>query len=208
MHLKDEKTIAEERDLLSKIAACDQRAFKIIYDRYARRVFLFSQSILNSEEHAEEVMQETMLKLWLLGPELENINNLDAYLLKLTRNRSLNVLSRIKLEFKTNAERAESFLDIDNGTEEEIMLNDIRKVLESGIAALPAQQKLVYQLYQEQGLKYGEIALKLDLAPSTVQTHMKLAVRFLRAYVSAHTDLAVLLIIYKVSPFWAQYFHF
>ncbi len=206
MNLKDEKTLAEERDLLSKIAAGDQRAFKIIYERYARRIFLFSKSILNSEEHAEEVMQETMLKLWLLGSELDKIINLDAYLRKLTRNRSLNVLSRIQLEFKTNAARAESFLDVDNGTEEAILLNDTRKVLENGIAALPAQQRLVYQLCQEQGLTYGEAALRLNLAPSTVQTHMKLAVRFLRTYVSTHTDVAVVLLICKFSPVWIPHF--
>lgn len=52
MVLRDEITSGVERDLLVKIANGDQRAFKIIYDKYARRVFLFAKSILNSEEHA------------------------------------------------------------------------------------------------------------------------------------------------------------
>ncbi len=184
--------------LLSKVAEGDQQAFRIIYEKYSRRVYLFSMSILNSEPHAEEVMQEAMLKIWLMAAELNKIENLEAYLRRLTRNRSLNVLSRMELEFKTNVERGHSWEDIDNATEEEILLNDTRKVIQAGIDALPPQQKKVYQLCQQEGLKYDEIAQQLNLSPSTVQTHMKLAVKFLRNYVRNHTDLAALLIIFKI----------
>jgi len=190
--------LLDDRDLLAQIARRDEQAFRMIYDKYAKRVFLFSMRVLNSEELAEEVMQEAMLKIWLLGAELLKINNFEAYLKRLTRNRSLDVLSRMELELVTSQIQGKNWAEIDNSTEEEIILRDTRKVLQSGIDALPPQQNLVYRLYHQDGLKYEEIAEKLGLSPATVQTHMKLAMRFLRKYVSRHTDITALLIIFKL----------
>lgn len=187
-----------EKVLLAKIANGDQQAFRVIYEKYSRRVFLFSMSVLNSEAHAEEVMQETMLKVWLMADGLNKIENLDAYLRTLTRNRSLNVLSRLALQLKTDRVCGQDWKELENVTEEEILLNDTRKILEQGIDALPPQQKMVYRLHQEEGMKYDQIAKQLNLSPATVQTHMKLAIKFLRAYMSKRIDLGVLLIIFKL----------
>jgi RNA polymerase sigma-70 factor (family 1) len=198
MNEMTDQALLDEKLLLARIAEGDESAFRIIYNKYSKRVFLFSMSVLNSEQHAEEVVQEAMLKIWLMASDLKKINNFEAYLRTLTRNRSLNVLSRLQLELKTSKDLGEEWEDIDNGTEEGILLNDTRKVLQAGLNALPPQQKLIYHLSRHEGLKYDEIAQQLSLSPSTVQTHMKLALKFLRNYVKQHTDITVLLIILKL----------
>ncbi|MGF1923927.1 MAG: sigma factor-like helix-turn-helix DNA-binding protein, partial [Bacteroidia bacterium] len=63
---------------------------------------------------------------------------------------------------------------------------------------LPPKQREVYILCHQQGLKYEEVAQQLGLAPSTVATHMKLALRFLRSYLQKNADLAILIIIFKL----------
>jgi RNA polymerase sigma-70 factor (ECF subfamily) len=192
------ETLSDDKWLLAKVAKGDQFAFRSIYAKYSRRVFLFSMSILNSEELAEEVMQEVMLKIWLMSEKLRQIENLEAYLRTMTRNRSINVLSRLQLELKSSSELIDNWEETDNSTEEQILLRDTRKVLEAGVDALPPQQKLVFQLCRNEGLKYDEVAKQLGLSPATVQTHMKLALKFLRAHVSRHTDIAAILIIFKL----------
>ncbi|MNX54794.1 RNA polymerase sigma factor [compost metagenome] len=82
-----------------------------------------------------------------------------------------------------------------NETEEYIIFKDSEKILNQAIEQLPAQQKLVYSLCHQEGLKYDEVAQKLNISKLTVKTHMQHALRFLRNYVSTHTDIATLVIL-------------
>lgn len=187
-----------EKELLAKVAKGDESAFGLLYNQYSKKVYVFAIQLLNSEILAEEVMQLAMLKLWQMEDGINAIQNLDAYLRVISRNISYNMLRRLKLEQKANDDLGKDWLEEHNETEEQIILKDTKKILKEAIEALPPQQKLVYQLCHEEGLKYEEAAKKLNLSPLSVQTYMKLALRFLRNYVSKRTDVAALLIIFKL----------
>lgn len=196
IHLNE--NVVTECALLEKMANGDHQAFRSIYQKYHNKVYTFSIRILHSQLLAEEVVQESMLKLWLMGPGVININNLDSYLKRIARNCAIDLLKRKELELKTDDKLGNTWEESHNETEEQILLNDIRKVLNDGVSLLPQQQKLVYQLCHLEGLKYEEAANRLNLSVLTVQSYMKLALRFLRNYIKAHTDLTVLLIIFKL----------
>lgn len=189
------KTLENERELLRSIGARDQDAFRLIYNQFHESVYTFSLWYLKYEVEAEEVTQEIFLKLWQLGAEATNIENLDGFLKTLTRNRSLDVLRQRARETRADVALAVDWQESHNDTEEQILLNDTKKVLQEGIDLLPQQQKLVYQLCRQQGLKNDEVAEQLNLSPLTVRTHMKLALKFLRTYVVRNTDIAVAIII-------------
>jgi RNA polymerase sigma-70 factor (ECF subfamily) len=188
----------DESELLAKTASGDQFAFRILYEKYSKKIYTLSVRLLHSEILAEEVRQEVFLKLWMLGTELTTIDNVEAYLRTLTRNRCLNVLRRIVLENKSDRELSKNYVDAHNETEESILLNDTRNLLNAAIDLLPEQQRQVYLLRQSEGLKYEEIAIRLNISINTVKTHMKRALASLRIHVSTNTDVAVILIILKL----------
>ena len=196
IHLNE--NVGTECTLLAKVADGDHQAFRDIYQKYHNKVYTFSIRILHSQLLAEEVVQESMLKLWQMGPGVININNLDSYLKRIARNCAIDLLKRKELELKTDGKLGNTWEESHNDTEEQILLNDIRKILNDGVSLLPQQQKLVYQLCHLEGLKYEEAANRLNLSVLTVQSYMKLALRFLRNYIKAHTDITVLLIIFKL----------
>lgn len=190
--------VENESELLAKVARGDQRAFRMIYDRHGKKVYTYALQLLHSEVEAEEMVQEVFLKVWLMGKKLSQISNLEAYLRTLTKNRSLNVLRRMVLEGKIEEALGLEWREESNDTEDEILISDVRNVLTKAIDLLPQQQKQVYQLCQQEGLKYEEAAERLNLSPMTVQTHMKRALKSVRAYVKANTDIAVVLVIFKL----------
>lgn len=192
------RNLSEERELLAKIAEGDQMAFKKIYDTYFSRTYAFSFYVLHSRELAQEVVQEVMLKLWQMGFEVLDIQNLEAYLKTLAKRRAIDVLRRRELEKRIEKQMQSGWEEEHNETEQAIVLNETRKIIEEGISLLPHQQRLVYQLCRQSGMKYEEVAEQLNIAPGTVQKHMKLALKFLRLYVQDRSDLAVLLIIFKL----------
>lgn len=190
------KPLHNEREILAKIAEGDHIAFKEIYNHYHENVYAFALWYLKSEQDAEEVVQETFLKIWLKGKMVVEIVNLEKYLRTIAGNKSLDLLRnqarRIKTSVFTNDEETEMS---HNDTEESIILKELRDVLNEAIDKLPEQQKKVYLLCQEQGLKNDEVARQLNLSPLTVRTHTKLALRFIREYVKNNTDKANLLAI-------------
>ena len=192
------KSLLNESELLAKVAEGDQRAFRLIYDNYRKLVYSAALRLLKTEYHAEEVLQEVFLKIWLLKQDLNKIRHLESYLITLVRNRSLNVLRRTALETSSEKELAAGWAEEHNETEERIMLDDYHRILNDAIAQLPPKQRQVYQLCYQEGLKYEQVAEQLDISPLTVKTHMQLALRFLRKYVSTHADFAIFLIIAKI----------
>lgn len=192
------KTLDNESELLGRIAEGDQRAFTTLYEFYHRKIYTFALSILQSETLAEEVVQESMLKIWVMGAKLTSILNLDKYLKSVAHNLSIDLLRQKELHGRTQRAGTANWEDKHNETEESIILNDTRRLLDEAVALLPQQQRLVYQLAQVEGLKNEQIAEKLHIAPSTAQTHMKLAMRFVRNHIRQHTDVAVLLVLFKL----------
>jgi RNA polymerase sigma-70 factor (family 1) len=194
------RPLLTDLELLSGIAKADQRAFRIVYDRFYVRIYSYALHLLKSDLLAEENVQETFLVLWNRGDKLTEIKNIESFLITISKNRSLNVLKRSKLEVRAGRESVED-LSINlghNETEERILLNETQKIIDEAIAALPPQQKLVYQLCHQEGMKYEEAAEQLNLSINTVKLYMKLALSSLRSYVSKHTDIAALLILFKL----------
>src|SRR5690606_19744841 len=96
-------SVIDDRELLLQVAEGSERAFDTLYHRHSKKVYTFALRILQSEVLAEEVMQETLLKVWRLGGETANIDNLDGYLRTAARNASLNLLRRQEIERRAAA---------------------------------------------------------------------------------------------------------
>lgn len=190
--------LPDEPQLLKQIAEGDAYAFRLVYDSYHRRVYTFSLKYVKSEAQAEEIVQEVFMRFWLMGSRVTEIKHLGNYLLTIARNRAMDAMYRRQLEIRADLQMGDGWKETHNDTEELILLNDTRKVLLDAVELLPPQQKRVYQLCHQQGLKYEQAAHELGLSQQTVQRHMKLALRFLRNYLREHTDVAALIVIFKL----------
>lgn len=189
--------ISSEKILLNKISNGDKEAFHIIFNSYRQKVYSYALKIIKCKATAEDIVHDVFLKIWT-HKNLNEINHLESYLKIVSRNTTLKVLRRQSLEVHTSNELSRSWQETHNETEEIIILNDFSKILNQAIDSLPNQQRLVYNLCREEGLKYAEAAERLSLSPLTVKTHMQLALRFLKNYLSKHSDVVTFLILSQV----------
>lgn len=192
------KPLHEETVLLAKIANGDEQAFKVVYEHYYRQVYNFAFKWIQERESAQEIVQETMLYFWQLGYKLTEIRNVESYLNTIAKRKAIDVFRKKVLQEKSVRMLATAYIDGHNETEEGILMREARNILEEGVSLLPGQQQQVYRLCQQQGLKYEEAARQLGISHGSVQTHMKLALKFLRTHVLKNTDVAVLLVIFKL----------
>lgn len=190
------------QELLAKIADRNPIAFKVLYESYYGIIFKFSFRLLQSESYAEEVVQETMLHIWQLGHKLTAVNNIEAYIKTIARRRAIDLL-----RINEQALNIEKYLlataeTSDSGNEDALSMEALLVNLELGIEKLPNQQREVYQLCYRQGLKYQQVADKLNISHGTVQTHMKLALKFLREYILKHKVATLLILTTTITAFY------
>jgi RNA polymerase sigma-70 factor (family 1) len=189
------KSLFDESELIRRIAEGDQRAFTIIFKHYQRFVFSFSKKITSSDESAGEVVQDIFLKIWLNRENLAEVNNFGAYLNRLVRNHSLNVVRRQLQENKYATELGITFSEADESTMLQLDYNEINNLLNQAIAELSPQQRMVYQLCHQQGLKYQEAAIQMNISPQTVNAYMKDALKKIRVHFKKHTHIYPFLIL-------------
>ena len=61
--------------------------------------------------------------------------------------------------------------------------------MKNAIDRLPNQQKQVYHLVKDQGLKRIEVANQLHIQPETVKFHLTQAMKNIRAFCMLHVDI-------------------
>lgn len=180
-----------DEKLLSEISLGNEYAFRIIFDRYRKKVYCYALKIIKSEVQAEEIVFEVFLKIWK-NEQAVKIKCLDAFLSTVTRNYTLNALRKKQLEEKVNVQHCKGWKEGHNETEEAIFLKDSEEILKQAIERLPPQQKIVFTLCRQEGLRYEEVAERLTISRLTVKTHMQHALRFLRKQVSMHDVITVI----------------
>lgn len=191
------KSIDTERILLHQAATGDQRSFTILFEHYSKTVYPFALKLTRSENLAEEILQEVFLKIWINRQNLLEIENFGAYLNRITRNYAYNVLRRIAHENLIAFELSKQTTEEVNNTEEEVIYRDLEHSLNEAISCLTPQQKLIYTLCHQEGLKYSEVASRLNISSSTVHTHMKLALKFIRTYFIQINTLILFYLLFK-----------
>lgn len=192
----DNLSTLTDQQLVPFLRTGSKEAFCEVYARYRNKVYSVALKMLRREADAEEIMQEVMLKLWLSAKNLKEDSNLDGYLKTITRNLSYNLIRRQVLEARTAITRGRNWKEFDNATEEQVLLGETRRILRDAIDHLPPQQKAVYRLCHEEGLKYEEAAKQLNLSTLTVKGYMKQALRSVRDYITLHTDIPFIVIMF------------
>lgn len=184
-----------ERELLGKIAQGDQKAFTVLFDHYQAMIYAYSIKLTRSKTQAEEIVQDIFIKIWLNRENIQRIENLGAYLNRATRNQCYTALRKIAADALKIVELTEHNIPCGNNTEHRTLYNESAKLLKDVVDTLPPQRKLVYTLCHEQGLKYDEVAAKLNISPGTVHKHMKLALSAIRAHFNGMDAMLLVLIL-------------
>lgn len=152
--------------------------FGCLYKHMYKRLFLFARNFLMDEELADDMVQEIFMTLWLKGKGMKKDIPLERYLFTSIRNlcidhlRKLNIIDKHQKHLlETEAMVCYSFEDDHSERAEKV-----RKVL----AELPEMQRQVLELSVVEGLKYKEVAARLNIAEGTVHTHIKRAYKYFK----------------------------
>lgn len=167
------------KDLQQRVALYeDMKAYKELYELLYPKLFKFSLSFVKSKEAAEEIVSDVFIKIWVIRSSLTEINNLKVYLYTITKNFSLNYIT------KHHKLRVINFDDVKDETfqnfitPEQLMISaDIINKVNNAVNALPPQCRIIFYLVKEGELKYKEVSAILNISVNTVRNQVAIATR-------------------------------
>lgn len=188
-----------EKDVIKQVAAGDVNAFATFYRHYSDRVYATARSFIKNDPFlCEEIVQTAFIKIWENRARLATVERAGDYLFIIARNIIFDCLRHRDRQTAVHA----GYQDTVAEPETPIALlatKEYKNIFSAAVAQLPDQQKKIYLLARQEAVPHAEIARQLGLTLQTVRTHLKLANRSVRQFVSQHLNdpelLPVLMII-------------
>jgi RNA polymerase sigma-70 factor (family 1) len=169
--------LTQIEDLMVRISKHgDDSAFQALFNLMYPPLCQFCQKIVGVKEVAEELVSDVFYTVWKNRDRFE-VRSPRSYLFTAVRNRALDYLRKGKATQLCDLREASHIaVDLPSGVDM-LVEGELTRSLERGIATLPRQCKLIFELSREQGLKHREIASTLNISVKTVETQMGRALK-------------------------------
>ncbi len=163
--------LADDRALITGIAAQDQRALRQFIARHQLRVFRFAARIVRDSTTAEDVTNEVFMEVWRNAAKFEGRSSPTTWLLSIAHNRAVSVL-RKRREQSWDEDKANEIADTHDNPEVAAQKNDKGAVMRRCLEGLSAEHREIIDLvyYHEQSI--AEVSAVLGIPEATVKTRM------------------------------------
>ena len=135
------------------------------------QLYRYAVSILFDVEAGKDIVQEVLLKLWKQREKLDQIENLSAWCIRLTRNTCLDRLRSPKNKM-LGLEQAGTPLAQRLIPDVDAEQNDLVKAMHRMLKDLPTQQQEIFRLHDIMGYSNREIEELLQLNDSQVKVNL------------------------------------
>ena len=170
----------DDIEYMRRIARHDQQAFRTLYQQYGRPVYSLAYRVLQNVILAEEVTQDTFLKVWQQKTQWDpDKGTLKSWLLTITH---FTAIDRLRRERRQPNLHPEAIEDI----EEQMPISRNDMGWQDGIALrmlvrqLPREQAFLIDLAFFWGMTHHEIADETDIPLGTVKTRLRTGLQRLR----------------------------
>lgn len=155
----------------------DAETFKKVFLPYHQKLYRIAYRIVQNTANAEDIVQESFIKLWNTRDELENIDNTEAFAIIILRNTCLDYLRKTKNDYHTSYD-ADIPETVSLSTQIEIQ--DDAKYVKSLIDKLPEQQRQVMMLKHWDGYTDEEIENMTGISPGNIRVILSRARKTIR----------------------------
>lgn len=181
---------------LMQMSKGNKNAFTFLFRKYYKDLVIFAGNYLANKEICEDVVQNVFLRLWENREKIRIENSLKSFLLKTVQNACLDELRHNKIieKYETYTQKFASTDDLN--TSDYIMYSDLHDKLTDALEKIPPTYREAFEMNRFEGLKYREIAEKLNVSERTVDVRVGKALGLLRQYLK---DFLLILLLSMVN---------
>lgn len=185
--------------LVASMAAGDEQALGVLYDRWATTVHTLAYYLLGQADEAEDAVEETFWQAWRdAGRYDASRGAVSTWLSTIARSRALDRQRAVRRRAEESLDNVVPSSDGSGGVagaraptanpQQEAEASERARDIAAALETLPAEQREVIELAYFGGLSQSEIAARTSLPLGTVKTRARLALEKLRAPLAQHRE--------------------
>jgi RNA polymerase sigma-70 factor (ECF subfamily) len=178
-----------ERRLAARAKSGDKAAFTELLQRYNARVFGYFYRVFGRRELAQDLFQETFLRVWQSLHRFDPSRSFAAWVFTIAERISIDTM-------RSEGARATTVLPPDKIVQHDpgdvaadLEADELRRQIEKAVASLPEKQRKVFLLRQQGELSYKEIAGIMGEPLNTVLSHMHYAVKKIKHAIKVNNEI-------------------
>jgi RNA polymerase sigma-70 factor (ECF subfamily) len=170
--LSDKEIIA-----MFKQPAEKQAAFKLLLNRYKRKVYWQVRRIVIHHDDADDVVQNTFIKVWEKLENFREESQFYTWIYRIATNEALAFLQKKKSNLNISIDELQQQLG--NELEAGVYFNGnkLELLLQQAVLSLPEKQRLVFNMKYYENLKYEEIEAILGTSVGGLKANYHIAVK-------------------------------
>lgn len=174
-----------EKEIIKGCKKSDRKAQKALYDRFSPRLMAVCRRYAKSSEEAEDVLQESFIKVYKSIDKFRGESRLDYWMKRIVINTALNhQRSKLYLFPMVDVE------DISISTEKDFSLRNFQlKDLLAMIEKLPTGCRVIFNLYAIEGYNHKEIAEMLEISDGTSKSQYARSKKLLQEMILNEKDV-------------------
>ena len=160
--------------LLIRFVGGDVSAYEALVARYEKPVFNFVRRMIGSREGAEDIAQETFVRVYEQAPSLRRSASFRPWLWSIAANLCRDYFKRQRYRHHTPIEGVDPAREQALSVPAAIGLEDaeIGRLVQAAVVALKPELRMVIVLREYEGLSYQEIADAAGCPPGTVKSRL------------------------------------
>ncbi|NIV97129.1 RNA polymerase sigma-70 factor [candidate division KSB1 bacterium] len=156
---------------IQALRAGNKEAFRAVFMEYQPHLYRYLWLRVRSVEMAEDLVQETFVRLWQTRKKLDPGHNLEVYLFRIARNLAINTMRTIKRRqtFRFNDE-LNPLSSI--STDDTVEYTQLAQLIDDVILSLPEKSRTAFLLSRYEELSHKEVAAVMGVSVKTVEKHI------------------------------------
>jgi RNA polymerase sigma-70 factor (ECF subfamily) len=167
----------------------DTSAFEQVYLDNYERLYTYYLRKTGSSFVAEELTQETFIKLWVYRKSLSEDVPITAQIFRIAKTIFIDTLKKKKLEIVSMEDMYGT--DFSNKEGGVLETKEFAQMLHGAILNLPPVRQKVFKMSREEGLSHQAIAEQLAISPKSVNNHITKAIQQLKQFIASSGSLIV-----------------
>ena len=175
----------DDLTLVKRVRDGDQRAFKLLVERYQRKVYAVALGMLKDKEEAMDVSQEAFVKVYKYLDHFKGDASFYTWLYRITVNICIDIIRKRAgaggeaVEFDETMPMDVSEANIGalgsrlgTNPQKSALRRELAEKIQEALAAVPEKHRAILLLREVEGMSYEDLSRTLDIPKGTVMSRL------------------------------------
>ena len=178
--------------MLKENTGLDQHSFEHVFRELYPNLLRYCTQITRSQEVAEDIVQEKFIRLWEKRDEIIIHSSYKSFLYTSVKNKAIDYLRNRYSKSFISFDDAPNILEKESASQG-MEFEEYSRIVTKAVEELPEKCFTVFSLKRYGDLSRKEIAEKLDISEKTVDNHLAVATKKIRAFLLKYGLLQLLI---------------